>query len=117
MILDKGNNVPCGFGRLVLLTTDYGIFDYISDITIASSYQSTGLGTVLVNCLVGIYISQHKEQRNMNGTLCLQCANIGSGALSAPKLYKKYGFEYVNDIGNRVAIFATREYSIKPVDY
>lgn len=109
MILDKINNVPCGFGRLFLLTTNDEIFGYLSDIAIDTSHQSKGLGRVIVNNLVGISVSQEMKQRGINGTLCLQCADEGSGAVSAPKLYNRSGFEFVNELGNRITIFGNKD--------
>jgi ribosomal protein S18 acetylase RimI-like enzyme len=113
MIFDKINNLPCGFGRLFLLTTNDELFGYVSDIAVDSSHQSKGLGRIIVNYLVGISVSQDMKQRGINGTLCLRCALEGTGALSATKLYKRSGFEFVNDIGNRIAIFANQENYIK----
>lgn len=105
MILDKINNLPCGFGRLFKLTTNDEIFGYLSDIAVDSIHQSKCLGRIIVNYLVGTFVNQDVKQQGINGTLCLQCASEGSGALSAPKLYKRSGFEFINDIGNRIAIF------------
>jgi ribosomal protein S18 acetylase RimI-like enzyme len=110
MILDKKTNIPCGFGRLFLLRTNEDIFGYLSDIGIDSSHQSKGLGRILFNYLVGICASQDVKQKWINGTLCLQCAFEGSGAISAPKLYRRSGFECVNQIGNRIAIFSNRDH-------
>ena len=113
VLLDRTKNLPCGFGRLFLLRTNEEIFGYLSDVTIDSSYQSKGLGQVLVNCLVGSCLSQNIKQKQITGTLCLQCAYEGSGALSAPKLYKRLGFEFVVDIGSRIAIFINKDYYVK----
>jgi GNAT superfamily N-acetyltransferase len=110
MILHKKTNIPCGFARLFLLRTNEEIFGYFSDVAIDSSHQSKGLGRVLFNYLVGICVSQDIKQKGISGTFCLQCADQGSGALSAAKLYGKSGFEHVNDIGNRIAIFANTDH-------
>jgi ribosomal protein S18 acetylase RimI-like enzyme len=110
MILDKTNNQPCGFGRFLLVPTNDEILGYLCDITVDSSHQSKGLGRIIVNCLIGFFVSQDVNRQGANSTLCLECAIKGSGAISASKLYKRSGFEFVNDIGNRIAIFGNNEY-------
>ncbi|CAF2309529.1 unnamed protein product [Rotaria sp. Silwood2] len=115
MVLDKINNYPCGFGRLFLLTIDDQIFGYLSDILVDSSHQSKGLGRLIINHLIGMSVKQNDNHQNVHCTLCLQCAYKGSGAVSAPKLYKRSGFEYIADIGNRIAIFADEKYLIETV--
>ncbi|CAF2127378.1 unnamed protein product [Rotaria magnacalcarata] len=110
MILDKINSSPCGFGRLFTLKTNDKIFGYASDIVVDSSHQSKGFGRIIINYLVGKSVNNNEKQQNHDVTLCLQCANEGTGAVSAPKLYSRSGFEYIGDIGNRIAIFANNEY-------
>jgi len=109
MILDKINNRPCGFGRLFLLKTNDEKLGYLSDIAVDSSHQSKGLGRIIANYLVGAFSTQDIKERDVNGTLCLRCAKQGSGALSATKLYKRSGFEFINDIGNRITVFAANK--------
>ncbi|CAF0722567.1 unnamed protein product [Rotaria sp. Silwood1] len=116
MILDKINKHPCGFGRLFLLTMNNEIFGYLSDIVVDSSHQSKGLGRLIVNYLVGMSVNQNDKQQTVHGTLCLKCAYKGSGAISAPKLYQRSGFEFITDIGNRIAIFANEQNFIGTVE-
>jgi ribosomal protein S18 acetylase RimI-like enzyme len=113
IILDKINNLPCGFGRLFLLKTNDELFGYLSDIAIDSSHQSKGLGKIIANYFVGISVDHDMRQRGINGTLCLQCVDRGSGASFAPKIYKKLGFEFIDDIGNRISIFANKDYYVR----
>ncbi|CAF2986596.1 unnamed protein product [Rotaria sp. Silwood2] len=110
MILDKTYNQPCGYGRLFLLKTNTQLFGYMSDVAINSSHQSKGLGSILINHFVGTFLKKYSELENINGTLCLLCADKGNGAISAPKIYRKAGFEYLNDLGNRIAIFSNRDF-------
>ena len=116
MILDKVNNHSCGFGRLFHLTTNDEIFGYLSDIVVDSFHQSKGLGSIIVSYLVGVSASQDDKLQKIHRTLCLQCADRGIGAVSAPKLYKRAGFEFMNDIGNHIAIFASKENYEKTFD-
>lgn len=106
LILDRVKNLPCGFGRLLLLQTNEEIFGYLSDIAVDDAHQSKGLGGVIMNDLVSICVSQDIKQKGITGTLSLRCADQGSGAISAGKLYRKFGFEHVKEIDNRIAIFA-----------
>lgn len=111
MILDKIKNVPCGFGRSFTLTTADEIFGYFSHILVDRSYQSKGLGRIIVNTLVGMSVNKDdKNQQQTDVTLCLQCADRGSGAISAPKLYRRSGFQHFTDIGSRIAIFSDDVY-------
>ncbi|UJR17581.1 hypothetical protein I4U23_004477 [Adineta vaga] len=105
MVLDKINNCPCAFGRLFLVKSKDDIFGYLSDIAVDSTHQSKGLGRIIVNYLVGIVSNLPDQQLNYHSTLCLKCAKEGSGAISAKKLYQKSGFQFLNDLGNRIAIF------------
>jgi ribosomal protein S18 acetylase RimI-like enzyme len=86
------------------------MFGYISDIGIDISYQSKGLGRVLFNNLVGNCTTQEIKEKGINGTLCLRCAFEGSGAVSAAKLYRRSGFELLNQIGNEIAIFSNADH-------
>ena len=105
LILDRVKNLPCGFGRLFLLQTNEEIFGYLSDIAVDNAHQSKGLGGIIINDLVSICVSQDIKQKGITGTLSLRCADQGSGAISAGKLYRKFGFEHVKEIDNRIAIF------------
>lgn len=113
LIVDRVKNLPCGFGRIFLVLTPQEIFGYLSDIAIDGAHQSKGLGGLVINDLVNICISQDIKQKGITGTLCLRCADQGSGAISAGKLYRKFGFEHVKDIDNRIAIFTNKEHYIK----
>ena len=110
MITDRVKNTPCGFGRISLLKTNDEFLGYLSDIAIDSAHQSKGLGSILVNELVSICVSQEVKQKGMTGTLCLQYAIRGSGAISAPKLYRKFGFADMEKLENRIAIFANADH-------
>lgn len=112
MLVDRVKNIPCGFGQIFLLKTNEEFFGYLSDILIDSLHQSKGLGSILVNDLVSICVIQEMKQKGVTGTLCLQYADRGSGAISAPKLYRKFGFEDAKEIDNRIAIFARRDHYV-----
>lgn len=113
-IIDKTTGTIVAFGRLFLLQTNEEVFGYLSDIAVDRNYQSKGLGQMLANYFVGICSSQDIKQRGITGTLCLQCANQGAGAIAAPKLYKRFGFENIQEIDNRIAIFAEKQFYVKP---
>ena len=107
MVLDKVNDVPCGFGRLFMMTTGSGLKDtmgYVDDIVVESLHQSQGLGWTINNYLMGI------KKEEINGTLCLICALEGSGSISAPKIYKKLGFEFINKFNQSMAIFIDEQH-------
>lgn len=110
MILDKVHNRPCGFGRLFLLKTNSQLFGYLSDVAIDSFYQSKGLGTILINYFVGTFLKQHSQLKPSAYTLFLQYAYKGSGAIAAPKIYRRVGLEDLVDLGNRIAIFANKDF-------
>ena len=114
MIIDKITNTVSAFGRLFFLQTNAEIFCYFSDIAVDSNYQSKGVGRMLFNYFVGLCSNQDLKQRGVTGTLYLQCADQGPGAISAPKLYKRSGFENIQEIDNRIAIFATTEFYVRP---
>ena len=102
MVLDKANDMPCGFGRLFMMTTNCEpneSMGYVDDIVVDSQHHRKGLGWTINNYLMGI------KKEGINGTLCLMCVNEGTGAISAPRLYKKAGFEFVPDIHNRYCTF------------
>jgi ribosomal protein S18 acetylase RimI-like enzyme len=117
MIVDKVNKVPVGFGRMFMMRNNNGnegeTLGYLSHVAVTMQHQGKGLGRVIVNYLVSAYISLDASQRQANGTLCLECADRGSGAISAPKLYRSLGFEHLDKIGNRVAIFPSNKYYVR----
>ena len=107
MVLDKANDVPCGFGRLFMMTKDgeaSDIMGYLDDIVVENQHHNKRLGSVINNYLMGI------KTEGVNGTLCLVCVNEGTGAISAPRIYKKAGFELISDICNRIALFVNEEH-------
>ena len=114
MIFDKVNKVPVGFGRMFMMRNNNGneeqTLGYLSDVAVTLQHQNNGLGRVIVNYLVGAYVDQDASQQQINGSLCLVCANRGSGAISASKLYRSLGFEHLDQIGNRIAIFPSDRY-------
>ena len=111
MILDKTDDTPCGFGRLFVLTMpNKETFGYLSDIGVRASHQSKGLGRVIVNSLIDAFRACDRTSDHPHGTLWLQCADRGCGVVSAPKLYRRAGFELFEDLGNRIAAFASNEY-------
>lgn len=111
MILDKTEDMPCGFGRLYLLKMPDGeLFGYLSDIAVKESHQSKGLGRVIVKSLIDACGLDEETSTRPHGTLWLQHANQGSGAVSAPKLYRRSGFQLYNELGNRIAVFARNEF-------
>ncbi|UJR26113.1 hypothetical protein I4U23_007459 [Adineta vaga] len=113
VILDKINNSPCAFGRLFLIKSKDETFGYISDIAVDSTHQSKGLGKCMVNYFVGIVSNSTIPLLNFRCTLCLQCAKEGSGSISAKKLYQRSGFQFLNDLDNRVAIFPIKRIATK----
>ncbi len=57
------------------------------------------------------YINQDRNQHT-NGLLSLICGTEGVGAIAGPKLYKKFGFEFISDIGNGIALFYDEQYCV-----
>lgn len=114
MIMDKINKVPVGFGRMFMMRYNNNnkeeTFGYLSDVAVNIQHQSKGLGRVIVNYFVSVYIAQDISQRSTNGSLSLICGNKGSGAISAPRLYQRLGFQHLDNIGNRIAIFPSEKY-------
>jgi GNAT superfamily N-acetyltransferase len=117
MIIDKMNKVPVGFGRLFMMrnktNNEEETLGYLSDVAVTLPHQGKGLGRVIVNYLVGTYVDQDVSQRQASGSLCLVCADRGSGAISAPKLYRSLGFEHLDKIGNQIAIFPSEKYYVR----
>ncbi|CAF1332461.1 unnamed protein product [Didymodactylos carnosus] len=99
MILDNIKNVPVAFGRLF---TQMGYLTYISDILTAEEYQSKGLGSSIVNCLLKAVMN---DTENKHGLICLLCADKGAGKISAPKLYCKFGFKFLKDDDKKSSLF------------
>jgi GNAT superfamily N-acetyltransferase len=83
---------------------------YLSDVAVTVSHQGKGLGRFILNYLVGTCVDQYVSQRQASGSLCLVCADRGSGVISAPKLYRSLGFEHLDKIGNQIAIFPSEKY-------
>lgn len=107
MILDRTKNVPCAFGRLLLINKTNEFTEqigYVDDIIVDSDYQGQGFGWKITNYLMGI------TTQIENLTLCLACVDEGIGALVAPKLYLKFGFQFVNQLQNDFAIFVTEQF-------
>ncbi|CAF3605338.1 unnamed protein product [Rotaria sp. Silwood1] len=112
MALDKTNNSPCGFGRIFIVSTteEYEAkFAYLTDITIASEYQNKGLGFALTNTLLGMFIDGNSK-RCAHGSICLFCSDEGVGAIAAPKLYRKSGFEFFDKTDKRMALIHTDQF-------
>jgi GNAT superfamily N-acetyltransferase len=106
MIIDKMNKVPVGFGRMFMMrnknNNEEETLGFLSDVAVTLSHQGKGLGRVIINYLAGAYAGQ----RQASGSLCLMCADRGSGAIFGPKLYKRLGFKHLDKIGNQIAIFS-----------
>ena len=117
MIFDKANKVPVGIGRMFKMgnnnDNENETLGYISDIVVHIQHRGKGLGKVIVNDLIGAYIGRDVIQRPANGLFCLVTADRGSGAISAPKLYRSLGFEHLDKIVNRIAIFPSVKYYVK----
>jgi ribosomal protein S18 acetylase RimI-like enzyme len=117
MIFDKANKVPVGIGRMFKMRNNNDneeeTLGYLSDIVVHIQHQGKGLGKVIINHLVGAYIGRDLSQRPANGLLCLVSADRGSGAISASKLYRSFGFEHLNKIDNRIGIFLSEKYYVK----
>ncbi|CAF0903720.1 unnamed protein product [Didymodactylos carnosus] len=113
VIFDKVNKVPVGFGRMFMMrnknNNEEQTLGYLSDIAVTIQHQGKGLGRVIVNYLIGVCIGRDASRRHTNGSLCLDCADRGSGAVSGPKLYRSLGFEHLDKIGHRIAIFLSEK--------
>lgn len=115
MIVDKTKNVPCGIGRSLVITSTIDSDErlaYLSTIRIDSRHQRKGLGSVIFNYLVKASINEDHKWHT-NGLLCLICGTEGVGAVAGPKLYKKQGFEFISEVGNRVALFYDKQYFVR----
>ncbi|CAF0856676.1 unnamed protein product [Adineta steineri] len=114
MILYKDNNgsiLPVGFARL--LTSSNQNLTYLSDIVVATSHQSQGIASYMLNCLFQVFLNDDdhlKGHNDKSGLICLQCADRGSGAESAPKLYRKFGFEYLTESDKNIPLFLNEDY-------
>lgn len=83
MVLDKTNDIPCGFGRLSMMTTCPELNEtigYVNDVVVESQRHRKGLGWAINNYLIGI------KKEGIHGILSLVCVTEGTGAISAPKL-------------------------------
>ncbi|CAF0894882.1 unnamed protein product [Adineta steineri] len=110
VILDRTTNLACGFGRLFMVKEngdeEISTFGYLSDICVQSNYQRQGLGRMIVNSLIGAYLSSTINLKETDASLTLLCTNRGSGGAGvASQLYQKFGFEFINLIKNAVAVF------------
>ena len=115
MVLDTSTNVPCAFGRVFMLSSaNHERLGYLTDIVVDQPHQSKGLGRVILNYLLQTSVQYDSQSHATGGTLCLQCADQGSGAIPAPKLYSRAGFECPSATGNRTAMFASKQYYVKP---
>jgi hypothetical protein len=115
MIMGKINKVPVGFGRIFLMRNknnneEEETLGYLSDIAITLSHQGKNLGRVIINYLIDTYVDHDTNQRQASGSLGLVCADRGSGAVSAPKIYSNLGFDYMDKIENQIAIFPTQKH-------
>jgi ribosomal protein S18 acetylase RimI-like enzyme len=113
VILDRTTGLACGFGRLFVVKengdVEISTFGYLSDICVHSDYQRQGLGRVIANSLIGAYLSSTINSKETDASLALLCTNRGSGAIAAPQLYRKFGFQFINQIRNAVAVFGFRK--------
>ena len=112
-MIDRTNNDPCAFGRLFTVTArqDRGEkFAYMSDVVVSSQHQNKGLGLVVVNSLVKMFMGGHDSAQSPRGTICLWCADQGVGAIAAPKLYRKFGFEFSKQLQQRIALVRTNQF-------
>ena len=105
IVLDRQTQEVCGLGRLIILEDSHkksnSSLGYLGDICVPMKYQGRGLGQAIVNTLVTEYL----RSINNDSSMCLICADQGSGAVPAPKLYRRFGLEYVEKLKNDIAIF------------
>lgn len=116
MMIDKTKNVPCAIGRLLMIQSQdhcEETFGYLSFIGVDRYHQKKGLGSAIVHSLITDSINQ-KRKPHTNGLLCLICATEGVGTVAGPKIYKKFGFEFISKTSNRFALFHSEEYSVHP---
>ena len=117
MVLDRVADVPCAFGRMIILSTDnQNRLSYLSDITVDQRHQSKGLGRMIVNFFFDASVEHDASTQFINGTLCLYCSDQGSGAVSATKLYTRSGFQFLSATGNEIAMFASQKHFLKLCD-
>lgn len=108
MVLYKDNNndipLPVGFARL--FTTMDRSLTYMSDVAIAISHQSKGLASYMIDYFFKIFLDDedNSSSNEKEDLLCLLCADQGNGMHSAPKLYKKFGFEFLTDSKKNVPL-------------
>jgi len=73
------NNQIIGMGRII---GDEGLFYYIQDIIIIPEYQNHGVGTLIMDKIMG-YLNQHKKNGLFIGLM---------SAKGKERFYQKYGF-------------------------
>ena len=113
LLIDRANNNPCAFGRIFIVTAnrDEGAkLAYMSDIAVSSQHQNKRLGLVVVNSLVKMFLQGNASTQPLCGTICLWCADQGVGAIAAPKLYQKFGFEFSRELHRRIALVRTEQF-------
>ncbi len=76
----KDQNMLVGFARVI---TDFATTYYLCDVVIDCKYQNNGLGTALIS-----YIENLPEYQGLRGILITRDAHA---------LYKKFGYETLND--------------------
>ena len=79
MYLDNKNKL-IGFARVI---SDYATTYYLCDVIIDTAYQHQGIGTALISHIVSL-----PEYAGLRGVLITRDAH---------NLYKKFGFEVLND--------------------
>ena len=79
-VYTEGSETLAGFARVI---SDYATTYYLCDVIIDPAYQHQGLGKALVSHIVSL-----PEYRGLRGLLITRDAH---------GLYRKYGFEVVND--------------------
>jgi ribosomal protein S18 acetylase RimI-like enzyme len=113
LIVDRINGEPCAFGRIFTITANESQGEklaYLSDIVVCSQHQRKGLGAIVVSTLVNMFVDGYTGHELL-GRLCLWCANQGVGALAAPKLYRRFGFEFSwSPQHNRLALIHIDEF-------
>lgn len=75
------DNKQIGFARIV---TDYGVFAWIMDLFISPEEQGNGFGKMLMKEII-----EHEELQSIS--------RWGLNTLDAHQLYKKFGFDKVED--------------------
>lgn len=87
-------NKQIGFARIV---TDFAVFGYIADVFILEEYQGKGIGKRLVE-----FIISHPDIKRIRRLLL--------ATKDAHGLYKKYGFEPIEELNKYLTVLNTDAY-------